>query len=96
MRKLISIGMCAGMLLLSSQAFSQDTPSQDTSTKPATGASTDAMSSHHQMMKDCMTDQQAKNSAMSKDDMTKACRAQVKMKEQQMKSSGTDKDNTSK
>jgi hypothetical protein len=96
MRKLISIGICVGMLSIGSQAFSQDTSSQGTSTKPATGASTDPMSNHHQMMKDCMTDQQAKNSAMSKDEMTKTCKAQVKMKEQQMKSSGTDKDNTSK
>jgi hypothetical protein len=91
MKKLLSVGVCAGMLLLSFQAFSQDS-----STKPQNGAATSSMSNHHQMMKDCMSAEQAKNTGASKAELTKTCKAQVKMKEDQMKASGTDKDNTSK
>jgi hypothetical protein len=36
------------------------------------------MTQKHQMMKDCMAKQKAANSGMSKEDMKKACKDQVK------------------
>lgn len=57
--------------------------STTTGTDPAnasTPAQRDAMKgSKDQMMKDCMAQQSAKNSGMSKSDMTKACNDQMKM-----------------
>ncbi|HEY4366794.1 MAG TPA: hypothetical protein VGN07_06125 [Steroidobacteraceae bacterium] len=42
-------------------------------------------SKHKQMMKDCMAKEQAKNSALSKDEVKKACMDQMKMQSSQAK-----------
>lgn len=42
-------------------------------------------SEHDKMMKDCMTAQQAKDSTMSKDEVKKTCKDQMKMDAQQNK-----------
>jgi pentapeptide MXKDX repeat protein len=57
------------LLLATTQAFADD------SMQP--GAMT---TEQHQMMKDCMAEQKAKNSSMSKTDMKSVCLAQMKSK----------------
>jgi|ERR1700761_4619130 len=57
--------VCGSLLALSGYAVADDT--------------SDATQAQHQQMKDCMQQQKAQNSGMSKDDMHKACRKQLKM-----------------
>jgi len=54
------------------QAFADDMPMSSSQMTPQ----------HKQMMKDCMAQEKAKDSSMSKGDMKKACHDQMKMQMQ--------------
>jgi pentapeptide MXKDX repeat protein len=71
MKYAIRIVLMVSALSCATQAFAQDTSSKDSSTKPS-------MSEKHQMMKDCMDRQKASNPSMSKSDMRKACKDEMK------------------
>jgi pentapeptide MXKDX repeat protein len=79
MKRLLTSTFCAGMLLLGASSFADDMAKPD-------GMSKDSMSKEHKaMMKDCMAKQEAMKNGMSKDDMMKACKDEMKMKKDAMK-----------
>jgi pentapeptide MXKDX repeat protein len=61
---MIKSAVCAAVVLIGGQAIAADQMSSDST-------------SHSQMMKDCMAKHKAKDSTMSKDDMKKACKAEL-------------------
>jgi hypothetical protein len=64
MKHTIKGACCVAMILMGGQAFAADAQSSD-SMSPA------------QMMKDCMAKQKAKDSTKSRDEMKKACKAEM-------------------
>jgi hypothetical protein len=61
----------------SSNYPSNSSSSQSSSSPSSSYSSSASGKSHEQMMKDCMTQEQANNPNMSKSDMKKACKAQM-------------------
>jgi pentapeptide MXKDX repeat protein len=64
MKGIIKGAVCAAIILTGGPAFAADPMSSDST-------------SHHKMMKDCMAKQKAQDSTMSKDDIKKACKAEL-------------------
>jgi len=72
--------------LVAAQTTSPPTPPSDRSTYPSSTSpssssgsySSSTGKSHDQQMKDCMAQQQANNPSMSKSDIKKACKGQMK------------------
>jgi hypothetical protein len=82
MNKLMTSLMCSGMLFAGAQAFAADPPAQTPATgdKPMMTMTPEMKAKHDAAMKDCMDKQKAANATMSTDDMTKACKSEMKMK----------------
>jgi hypothetical protein len=64
MKSIIKGALCAAIILAGGQAFAADPMSSDSA-------------SHHKMMQDCMAKQKAKDSTIPKDDVKKACKAEL-------------------
>jgi hypothetical protein len=62
-------------------ADSPQAPSDNSSSSSSSGSSSMSMSQKHEAMKECVAQQQANNSGMSKKDAKKACKAQLKSQE---------------
>ena len=77
MKKLLTGTLCAAAMLIGTQAFAADATTTSTMSK-------DSMGKHDQMMKDCMTKEQASNSSMTHDQMMKSCMDKMKMKKDSM------------
>jgi hypothetical protein len=91
MNKLITGILTAGVMLTGAGAFAQDSQmnpatsapssssaSSDSATSTASSSSTSSSPSKHQMMKDCMTRQAAKNDGSTKMQIKKACKDEMK------------------
>lgn len=59
-------------------AESSQAPSGSSSGSSSSGSSSMSMSQKHEALKECVAQQQANNSGMSKKDAKKACKAQMK------------------
>lgn len=77
MKKLKTLLMCSGMLMVGALATAADP-------MPAANSKND-MAMHDTMMKDCMTKQKEMNSSMSSDDMMKACKTKMMEHDSMMK-----------
>jgi hypothetical protein len=68
MKRIVTSLAASGLILMGAQAFADDSASQQPT-----------MAQKQQMMKDCMAKQATDNSTLSKTDMKKACKDQMKM-----------------
>jgi hypothetical protein len=82
MKRTVASILFVGLMFSGAQAFAQEQHSMSTdppSNQPSSQTNSPSTSAKHQAMKDCMARQKANNSGMSKADMKKACKDEMKM-----------------
>jgi hypothetical protein len=92
MKRLLTMLVGSGMLLMGAQAFAAEPMASGSKNNTASHDMTpDQMAKRDQAMKDCMAKQKSMSATMSQDDMTTACKTEMKAKHDAMMKEGTAK-----